>query len=107
MNEVGLRIAAVIRAIPRGRTASYGGIAAMAGLRNGARTVARLLHASSSSSGLPWWRVVRSDGGIALARGSGFEEQEARLAAEGVAVGQDGRVDMARFEWRDYVEKPG
>lgn len=104
MSEDGERIAAAIRAIPRGRTASYGGIAAMAGLRNGARTVARLLHSSSASSGLPWWRVVRTGGGIALARGLGYEEQEARLRAEGVDVGPDGRVDMGRFEWRGGVE---
>ena len=88
--------------IPRGRVASYGGVAALAGIPNGARTVARLLHAAAGPRGLPWWRVVRSDGSIALGRGSGFEEQRALLESEGVRVESDDTVDLAAFGWRGY-----
>ncbi len=94
-------IVEVLRSIPRGRVASYGAVAARAGLMNGARQVARLLHSSSEKENLPWFRVVRSDGGIALGEGRGFEEQVARLAAEGVEVGADGRVDLTRYGWPD------
>lgn len=95
MTEASERIAAAVRAIPAGCVLSYGAVAAAAGLPNGARAVARLLHAASSSRGLPWWRVVRADGRIALPRGGGFEEQAARLAAEGLIVGPDGKVRKA------------
>jgi len=89
----------VLLRVPRGRVTSYGGVAALAGLPNGARTVARVLHSSSASDGLPWWRIVRADGGIALGRGAGFEEQRAALAEEGIGVGADGRVDLREFGW--------
>lgn len=95
MTEASERIAAAVRVIPAGCVLSYGAVAAAAGLPNGARAVARLLHAASSSRGLPWWRVVRADGRIALPRGGGFEEQAARLAAEGLMVGPDGKVRKA------------
>jgi len=97
MGSTGERIKEVLRGVPYGCVATYGGIAASAGLANGARTVARLLHSSAASDGLPWWRIVRADGSIALRPGAGMEEQVARLADEGVAVGSDGRVDPAVF----------
>ncbi len=92
------RVKEALRNIPRGRVTSYGAIAALAGLHNGARTVARLLHSSAGPAGLPWWRVVRSNGTIALRPGAGYEEQLALLESEGVAA-TEGRVDLARFGW--------
>ncbi|OHD21691.1 MAG: hypothetical protein A2Y38_26505 [Spirochaetes bacterium GWB1_59_5] len=92
------RIKAVLLQVPEGRVASYGGVAALAGLPNGARMVARLLHSCSGADGLPWWRIVRADGGIALERGGGYEEQCARLSDEGIGV-SGGRVDMDVFRW--------
>jgi methylated-DNA-protein-cysteine methyltransferase-like protein len=93
------RIIEVLREIPAGRVSSYGAVAAMAGLRNGARQVARLLHSSTEKENLPWFRILRADGGIALEPGRGFEEQAALLGAEGVEVGAGGRVDLTRFGW--------
>lgn len=95
MNETTIRIIAAIKAIPAGSFASYGAVAAAAGLPNGARMVARVLHSSSRSQDLPWWRVVRADGSIALPRGGGYEEQAALLAQEGVLLGPDGRLRAA------------
>ncbi|MBE3110524.1 MAG: MGMT family protein, partial [Acidobacteria bacterium] len=84
----------VIRAIPRGRVATYGQIAALAGRERAARGVAWVLHSSSDAAGLPWHRVINGRGGISLGRGRGFEEQKKRLVAEGVVVGLGGRVDL-------------
>lgn len=85
------RIFAAIRAIPAGEVAGYGEVARRAGLPGRARLVARLL-SMSAEDGLPWHRVLRSDGRIALPEGSeGYREQSARLRAEGVVV-VDGRV---------------
>ncbi len=92
MNESTSRIIAAIKAIPAGHYASYGAVAAAAGLPNGARMVARVLHSSSRSQDLPWWRVVRADGSIALPRGGGYEEQAALLAQEGVLLGPSGKL---------------
>lgn len=85
------RIYAAIRAIPAGEVAGYGEVARRAGLPGRARLVARLL-STGAEAGLPWHRVLRSDGRIAFPEGSeGWREQSARLRAEGVLVEQ-GRV---------------
>lgn len=89
----------VIRAIPRGRVATYGQVAALAGRMGAARGVAWILHSSSGAAELPWHRVINARGGISLGRGRGFEEQKKRLIAESVVVGRGGRVDLKRFQW--------
>ena len=96
-----------IAAIPPGRVATYGGIAALAGNAQAARQVVRVLHTFSSQEDLPWHRVINGKGRIALPRGAasasmgaGFEEQRRRLQAEGVVVDERGRVDLERYLWR-------
>lgn len=89
----------ILRRIPRGRVATYGQIAAMAGRERAARGVAWILHSSSDSAQLPWHRVIGGEGRISLRRGRGFEDQKRRLAAEGIAVGRGGRVDLKRYRW--------
>lgn len=85
------RILAAIRAIPRGQVAGYGEVARRAGLPGRARMVARLL-SGNDDPGLPWHRVLRSDGRIALPAGSpAWQEQCRRLRTEGVVV-ENGRV---------------
>jgi len=88
-----------IRGIPRGRVATYGQIAGLAGREAAARGVAWILHSSSETSGLPWHRVIGGRGRISLPRGRGFELQKKRLAAEGVEVGRGGRIDLKRYQW--------
>lgn len=91
------RIFDALRALPRGRVASYGQVAARAGLPGRARWVARLLSQAPASLRLPWHRVLRSDGRIAFPPGSrGHDEQVRRLRAEGVKV-VDGRVAAANL----------
>ncbi len=91
-------IRTAVGAIPRGQVASYGEVARRAGLPGRARLVGRVL-GEPASAGLPWFRVVRSDGRIAFPAGSrAFREQVRQLAAEGVLVDK-GRVDLAAFGW--------
>jgi methylated-DNA-protein-cysteine methyltransferase-like protein len=74
------KILAQVRAIPRGKVATYGDVAYAAGFPGAARQVVWALH---SSSGLPWHRVVGSGGKILLSGEHAFE-QRMRLQAEGV-----------------------
>ena len=97
MNEQHTRIFAAIAAIPPGRVASYGAIAARAGLPGRARLVGRVLGEVPDGMELPWFRVLRSSGQIAFPPGSrGFREQSRRLRAEGVEV-KNGKVPLSRF----------
>lgn len=92
-DEAVARILAAVRAIPRGQVAGYGEVARRAGLPGRARLAARVL-SRNDDPGLPWHRVLRSDGRIAFPEGSeGFLEQARRLRAEGVRV-ESGRVRM-------------
>ena len=85
------RILAAVRAIPRGRVAGYGEVAALAGLPGRARLAARVL-STNAEPRLPWHRVLRADGRIAFPEGSPqWHVQEQRLRSEGVDV-RGGRV---------------
>ncbi len=93
------RAKSVIKAIPRGKIATYAQVAALAGNHRAARQVVRVLHASSAKDRLPWHRVISSRGAISLERGRGFEEQKRLLKREGVRVNEGGRIDLDEFQW--------
>lgn len=95
------RIYDVVRQIPRGKVASYGQVAQLAGNRRWARVVGYALHVNPDPEGIPCYRVVTKDGrpSDAFAFG-GFQEQVYLLKKDGVAFDENGRVDMERFCWR-------
>jgi methylated-DNA-protein-cysteine methyltransferase-like protein len=99
ITEFTRRALEAIRAVPRGRVATYGQIADMAGNPRAARQVVRLLHSSSQKERLPWHRLVNGRGTISLPPGRGYEEQRALLEAEGVVFDERGRIDLKRFRW--------
>lgn len=100
--EVGFRAAvyAAVRRIPHGRVLGYGHVAALLGRARAARQVGYALAALEPGSTVPWWRVTRSDGSIAL-QGDPIRgpTQRARLTDEGLQMHQD-RVDMGRCRWQ-------
>jgi methylated-DNA-protein-cysteine methyltransferase related protein len=94
------RIYAVVRRIPRGKVATYGQVAKLAGLTNAARQVGYALHALTGTSVLPWHRVINSAGRISLPPETGGVEQRFRLLKDGVMVDATGRIPLARHQWR-------
>jgi len=90
-----LRIEQAVRAIPRGRVSTYGGVARAAGFPGAARQVAVVLR---RGFGLPWQRVLGAGGAIKLS-GDSAVEQRLRLQAEGVRF-RGRRVDMKAHEWK-------
>ena len=90
-----LRIEQAIRAIPRGKVSTYGGVARAAGFPGAARQVAAALR---RGFGLPWQRVLGAGGAIKLTGDSAIE-QRLRLEAEGVRF-RGRRVDMKAHEFR-------
>ena len=93
------RIWRLVRRIPRGRVATYGQIADLAGIPRGARQVGYALHALTQHSGVPWHRVLNARGAISLRSDGAPETQRIRLEREGVRFGAGGRTDLARFRW--------
>ena len=90
----------IVRRIPRGRVATYGQIAELAGLDGHARQVGYALHAVPASMKLPWHRVINARGEVSpRTRGDSHELQRELLEAEGIAFDERGRVDLRRYRW--------
>ncbi|MBD3585788.1 cysteine methyltransferase [Salinimonas sp. HHU 13199] len=88
----------VVSLIPSGCVATYGQVADLAGLPGRARLVGRLLRTAPSHLNLPWHRVVRANGQIAVDGNSAVTQQN-KLLAEGVVVTAK-RVNIKRFLWQ-------
>ncbi len=102
MQEMFPAFVAQIRRVPRGKVATYGDVAYAAGFPGAARQVSWALH---SSKGLPWHRIIGSNGKILLGGELGFE-QRMRLQAEGVTfIGL--RVDLKRHRFDFFGKKNG
>lgn len=91
------RVLATVDSIPSGRVASYGQVAEEAGLPRAARFVGSTLRRFVNDSGVPWHRVLGSDGTIRVTGGTA-RDQAQLLRAEGVTV-KKGRVNLAECGW--------
>jgi len=92
---------ATVRRIPRGRIATYGQIAELAGFEGHARQVGYALHNLPGGSTVPWHRVVNSRGEISpRTAGDSHELQRMLLEAEGVAFDARGRLDLKKYRWQ-------
>ena len=95
---------AAVACIPRGRVLGYGMVATLLGSPRAGRQVGYALAALEPGTDVPWWRVIRSDGSLALQGDPDRGPRQAeRLREEGVEV-VDWRVDMGRFAWDPSVD---
>ena len=91
------RIYEAVRKIPKGKVATYGQIAELAGDRKMARAVGNALRRNPYSDFVPCHRVVNAKGELSGGSAFGGEGVQAGLLeAEGVAV-RDGRVDLEKY----------
>lgn len=94
--QAAAQICRAVQTIPRGRVASYGQVAELAGLPGRARLVGRVLSLLPPNSRVPWQRVVNARGELSVG-GDDAARQRRLLEREGVRFGASGRVDMRRF----------
>lgn len=94
-------IYAVVRLIPPGKIATYGQVAALAGLAGHARQVGYALHRCGKIEDVPWQRVVNSRGEISERSAKQGSEalQRVMLEAEGVGFTAAGKIDLERYRW--------
>lgn len=89
-----------VRKIPRGKVATYGQIAMLAGNPRWARAVGYALHSNPDPDGIPCYRVVNRFGGLAPAFAFGGENRQAELLrADGIEVRDDNTVDLEKYLW--------
>lgn len=103
MNRLYERIYAVVRRIPRGRVATYGQVAELAGMPGAARVAGAAMRASMPAAGLPWQRVVGKRAGV-VAQVSihdpvGAGIQRALLEDEGVRFSASGGISLRVYGW--------
>lgn len=96
------RIYDAVSRIPRGRVATYGQVAILAGLPGQARLVGYALAVLPDRSRVPWHRVVNARGEISLRSDEGPAPlvQRLRLEREQVAFDKRARISLQRFRWR-------
>lgn len=105
MSDFTARVHDAVRSVPSGRVASYGAIAALAGSPGAARAVGSVLRGIPDESDVPWWRVISGRGELSIPRiGHARRLQRTLLREEGVAVDEDGRVDMGLYGWPEPAE---
>ena len=95
------RIYAVVRQIPRGKVATYGQVARLAGLAGHARQVGYALHALTGGEDVPWHRVINSLGTISFSpdRDNHDSLQRRLLEDEGVFFNREGKVNLRKYLW--------
>ena len=96
------RIYSVVARIPRGRVATYGQVARLAGLPGQARHVGYALSALDLRSRVPWHRVVNAAGEVSARRDGGpaASFQRVLLVREKVRFDVRGRIRLDLFRWR-------
>lgn len=89
-----------VKKIPKGKVATYGQVAALAGNPKMARAVGNALHRNPQPGIIPCHRVVDFKGRLAGAFAfGGLDAQRKLLEAEGVTV-VEGRVDLWKYQMK-------
>lgn len=93
------KIYAVVRRIPRGRVATYGLVAALAGNPRWSQVVGYALHVNPDPENIPCYRVVNRFGELSPSFAFGGENmQKVLLESEGIEV-TGGKVDLKKYLW--------
>lgn len=97
------KIYEVVKQIPKGKVATYGQVAALAGNPRWARVVGYALHVNPDPNIIPCYRVVNREGRLsdAFAFG-GVNQQKQLLEADGIEV-DDNYVNLEIYQWRKIV----
>lgn len=101
---------AVCRAVdrvPRGQVATYRQIAWMTGYPRRPRQVGMVLRSLPEGTGLPWHRIINSQGQVSRrVKWWGALLQIEKLREEGIQVDDEGRLDLATYGWNGDDEAP-
>lgn len=94
------KIYEAVKRIPKGKVATYGQIATLAGNVHWSRVVGYALHVNPDPENIPCFRVVNRNGEVSSAFAFGGENMQiSLLQADGVEV-KNGKVDLEKYRWR-------
>ena len=89
----------VVKQIPRGKVATYGQVAALAGNKRWSRVVGYALHVNPDPGNIPCHRVVNRDGEVSKAFAFGGENKQIALLKEEGVEFDGNRVDLNKYRW--------
>jgi methylated-DNA-protein-cysteine methyltransferase-like protein len=105
VHPVRLQIYRTVQRVPYGRIATYGQIAALAGLPGQARQVGYALNATPEELLIPWHRIINAKGSISKRAEPVYETiQRELLEQEGVIFDRHGRIPLHRYQWQPDPE---
>jgi methylated-DNA-protein-cysteine methyltransferase-like protein len=94
-----------VKQIPKGKVAAYGDVATLSGLPGQQRLVGYALHNLPRNSGVPWHRVINSQGKISLPKNTGgYARQKKLLKKEGIIFERE-KIDQEKFGIMQSLEK--
>ena len=102
--------AAVIRlilTIPRGKVATYGQLAELAGHPGRSRQVGFILRTIVDADRVPWQRVIGATGRISFPRRNKNHKLQRKLLEREGVVFTGVRVDLEQYRWRRRVKTAG
>ena len=95
---------AAVKKIPRGKVATYGQIALLAGMPRAARQVGYALRATPANIKIPWHRVINAQGRVSMRlhdwQSGSDDYQRVLLEAEGVEFSVESKINLKKFQWR-------
>jgi methylated-DNA-protein-cysteine methyltransferase-like protein len=89
----------IVKHIPKGKVATYGQIARLAGVPGHARQVGYALHRLPDGSKVPWHRVINQKGRISLDSAGPFQKD--LLESEGISFDMNDTIDLKKYQWTD------
>ena len=93
--EIFERIYKVVKTIPKGKVATYGQVAHLAGNPHWSQVVGYALHSNPDPKTIPCHRVVNRFGEVSKAFVFGGENRQRELLeSEGIIFSEDGTVDL-------------
>lgn len=93
-------VRAVVAAVPKGKVATYGQVAALAGKPRAARAVGMIMSKNKDTKTVPCHRVVGSTGALTgYAYGNGTQSKKLMLEREGVKFFGE-KVDLLTSQWQ-------
>lgn len=94
------RVFAQTRRIPRGKVATYGQIAKLAGNPRAFRAVGMCMKTNPDAPRIPCHRVVAADGSLTgYSAAGGISTKKSLLLSEGVYVKKE-KVDLSLYGWK-------